>query len=165
MAKKQVDVEIKKFVDKLNKTIRDPKVPPRISKAISMFKKQKNLLYLDKDGVELKAVIKSQTNDTLDYAISIKNDGKFFCGTQNLRPCGGLRGKICKHIILGLIAAVKSGEANIDGMIDWVQNTKNFKPFLEKDEATEIFVKYKCALDGEIEWRPVELLPEDFIAF
>ncbi|MBN1801743.1 MAG: hypothetical protein JW891_09575 [Candidatus Lokiarchaeota archaeon] len=165
MAKKPVDKEIKDFVDKLNRTIKDSSVPPRISKAISMFKKQRNLLYLDKNGAELKAVIKSQTNNDLDYAISIKSDGNFFCGTQNLRPCGGLRGKICKHIILGLIAAIKSGEADINSMIEWVQKTSSNKPSLLRDEAMEIFVKYKCALDGEIEWRPIELLPEDFIAF
>jgi hypothetical protein len=159
------DSDIQEFVYRLMNSIRDVKIPPRVDKAIKMFRKQKNLLYLDKNPEQIKAVIKSQTNpDQLDYAVCISKNGNFFCGTQNLRPCGGLRGKICKHIILALIAAIKSGEANIEEMISWVNKTSSSVPRLNRSAATEIFIRFKLALDGEIEWRPVEIYPEDFMS-
>ncbi len=161
-----IDDRILLFIDKLKKSINDEKIPPRIDKAIRMFRREKNLLYIDKDNNSLKAVIKSQTKpDQLEYAISLKRNGEFFCGTQNLFPCGGLRGKICKHIILALIAVIKSGVGTRNDMINWVENTITHRPKFIKPEATEIFMKYQYALEGKIEWRPVEVLPEDFMAF
>lgn len=157
---------ILRFVNSLKSSIKDEKIPPRIEKAIRMYKKEINLLYIDKNDVFLEGVIKSQSHpDKLEYAIKIYSDGRFFCGTQNLYPCGGLRGKICKHIILGLFAVIKSDQGSIEEMIKWVNNTNKYKPFLDKNEATKIFLKYQNALEGLVEWRPVEILPEDFIAF
>ncbi|MFX1268337.1 MAG: hypothetical protein ACFFAK_10300, partial [Promethearchaeota archaeon] len=77
----------------------------------------------------------------------------------------GLRGKICKHIILALIATVKSNQGTVNELIKWVDNTKGIKPKLNKPQATAIFVRYENALEGKIEWRPIEILPEDFMAF
>lgn len=160
------DDRILKFVNQLNSSITDEKIPPRIDKAIKMYKKEVNLLYIDKNDEFLKAVVKSQSHpDKLEYAVKISSKGRFFCGTQNLRPCGGLRGKICKHIILALIAVIKSEQGTIDDMIKWVEKTKAYTPFFDKHEATGIFLRYQNALEGVIEWRPVEILPEDFFAF
>ncbi|MFX0077431.1 MAG: hypothetical protein ACFE96_18465 [Candidatus Hermodarchaeota archaeon] len=157
---------ILKFLNKLKSSIEDEKIPPRIEKAISMYKKEINLLYIDKTDDSFKAVVKSQSHpDQLEYAVKLSSKGRFFCGTQNLRPCGGLRGKICKHIILALIAVIKSNQGSVDEMINWVERTKLYRPFFNKDEATSIFLKYSNALEGVIEWRPVEVLPEDFFAF
>lgn len=153
------------FVEKLRFSIKDEKIPPRIFKAIKMYKKESSLLYIDKTNESLKAVIKSQTNpDTLEYAVYLHSSGSFFCGTQNLHPCGGLRGKICKHIILALIAAIKSEQGTINELINWVDKTRNMRPNFIKSNATAIFLKYQNAIQGIIEWRPVEILPEDFIA-
>ena len=161
-----VDNKILQFVDKIKFTIRDETIPPRITKAIRMFKKESNLLYIDKDNESLRAIVKSQTHpDKLEYAILLNSDGSFFCGTQNLYPCGGLRGKICKHIILALIATIKSNQGTVNELIKWVDNTKGIRPKLIKPQATAIFVRYYNALEGKIEWRPVEILPEDFMAF
>ncbi|MFX1410386.1 MAG: hypothetical protein ACFFA6_08535 [Promethearchaeota archaeon] len=161
-----IDDKILRFINTLNKNINDERIPPRINKAISMFRREKNLLYIDKDDDSLKAVIKSQTKpNQLEYAISLKSNGDFFCGTQNLFPCGGLRGKVCKHIILALVAVIKSGVGTQNEMIKWVDNTLSHRPKFIKSEATEIFIKYKYALEGKIEWRPIEVLPEDFMAF
>lgn len=161
-----VSDNILKFVRKINSSISDEKIPPRIDKAIKMYKKEVNLLYIEKDNNGLKAVIKSQTHpENLEYAVNLTSNGDFFCGTQNLFPCGGLRGKICKHIILASFAAIKSNQGTVDELIQWIDKTKTKKPYFDKDYATRIFLKYQNALDGKIEWRPVEILPEDFIAF
>jgi hypothetical protein len=124
------DNKILKFVNQLKSSIADEKIPPRIEKAIRMYKKETNLLYIDKNNDSFK-----------------------------------LRGKICKHIILALVAVIKSDQGTSDEMIKWVERTKLYVPHFNKDEATAIFLKYSNALTGVIEWRPVEVLPEDFFAF
>ncbi|NHI94511.1 MAG: hypothetical protein EAX96_18615 [Candidatus Lokiarchaeota archaeon] len=164
----QIDIDILNFVMNLKNSIPDSALPitHKIDKGISMFKRERNLLYIDKTDEGLKAAIKSQSHpENLEYAISLKLDGSFFYGTQNLHPCGGLKGRICKHMILALIATIKQGLSNQKDLIQWVKNSVNFKPKLEKIEATAIFLRNKNALEGKIEWRPVEIFPEDFMAF
>jgi len=147
-----ISENIVSFVSELNSTLRDQTIPPRIDKAIKMYKKETNLLYIEKENEFLTAVIKSQTHPKeLEYAVKLNKDGSFFCGTQNLHPCGGLRGKICKHIILALFAAIKSKQGTKEELIKWVQNTNFQKPSLDKTEATRIFLKYQNALEGKIE--------------
>ncbi len=171
MTKIQFDERLSQFQRDLMNAIQHSNLAPKIHKAINMLRREKNLLYIEKTEGNLKAVVKSQTNPKkLEYACSIKADGTFFCGTQNLRPCGGLRGSICKHIILTLIATVKQGYMPNYELIDWVKKTINNRPKLNKPEATSIFLHYKDTINGnlnavnQIEWRPVEILPEDFMA-
>lgn len=171
MTKIQLDERLSDFRRDLMNSIQHSNLAPKVYKAINMLRREKNLLYIEKAEGNLKAVVKSQTNPKkLEYACSIKADGSFFCGTQNLYPCGGLRGTICKHIILTLIATVKEGYMKNDELIDWVKKTINNRPKLNKSEATSIFLHYKDVINGnldavkQIEWRPVEILPEDLMA-
>ena len=80
-----IDDKIYKFIDRLEKAeFRDRTLAPKIWKALKMFKKEKNLLYIDKTGDSLKAVVKSQSHpEKLEYALTLKAYGTFFCGTQN----------------------------------------------------------------------------------
>ena len=167
MKNASADSSILTFIAGLTRANADPTLVPKIEKAIAMFKKERNLLYIDSDpgAGTMRAVIKSQTHpDELEYAVFLNKAGKFFCTTQNLHPCGGLRGQICKHIVLGLVALVKSGAMDGRELSSWVEQTAANRPALDKDEATQIFVKYKNALSGDSIWRPVEILPEDFMA-
>lgn len=166
MTKIEEDNKIWNFLDSLSTALLKSNIPPKISKAVRMYKKEKNLLYIDNAEQSLKAVVKSQTQpNKLEYACCLNDDGTYFCGTQNLYSCGGLRGSICKHIILSLIATVKEGLMTKSQLIDWVKKSVDIKPKFNKPEATKIFLKYKDALDGKIEWRPIEVYPEDFMAF
>jgi hypothetical protein len=171
MTKIQLDERLSGFRRDLMNAIQHSNLAPKIHKAINMLRREKNLLYIEKSEGNLRAVVKSQTNPKkLEYACSIKANGSFFCGTQNLYPCGGLRGTICKHIILTLIATVKQGYMKNDEIIDWVKKTINYRPKLDKSEASSIFKHYQSALNAKpngtqkLEWRPVEILPEDFMA-
>jgi hypothetical protein len=166
-----LDGSIDKFVNALGKAM-GADITGRIANAIKMFRKERNLLYVFRDSDGISAVIKSQTHpEELEYAVTINKDGSFFCGTQNLHPCGGLRGAICKHIILALLAIIKSQAATSKELIEWVKKTKDQKPVFLKPQANKIFANYRLALKGElvtnekIEWRPVEMVPEDFMAF
>lgn len=160
-----LDTNLLNFIKSLEHSL-NSMVYGKVDKAISMFKRERNLLYITRESDAISAVIKSQSHPyELEYAIKLNSDGSFFCGTQNLRPCGGLRGQICKHIILALIAVIKSKEATPNELIEWVKKSEQKRPEFIKQSATEIFLKYKMALEGKIEWRPVEIMPEDFMAF
>jgi hypothetical protein len=167
MAKKQMDEGVKNFLTFLLGAFQNTEIESKVEKAIKMFRKERNLLFIDKTDETLKAVIKSQTHpEELEYACTIGQDGTYFCCTQNLHRCGGLRGGICKHILLSLIASIKQGSGMDKELLEWVRNSmRQPAAVLDKKEATVIFLKYKNALDGKIEWRPVEVYPEDFMAF
>lgn len=122
-----LDTNLLNFIKSLEHSL-NSMVYGKVDKAISMFKRERNLLYITRESDAISAVIKSQSHPyELEYAIKLNSDGSFFCGTQNLRPCGGLRGQICKHIILALIAVIKSKEATPNELIEWVKKSDFFE--------------------------------------
>jgi hypothetical protein len=136
----------------------------KIKKATSMLKAERFQLFNDITADHMSGVVKSQTDPDLVYACRIQNDGNYACCTQNLNICGGLRGSVCKHLlvlIIGLVKAQQLDPATIDG---WVGKTQAQKPVLDKEKMGEIFVRYKGAEAGEIDWRPTETVPEDYYA-
>lgn len=136
----------------------------KIKKATSMLKKAGFQLYNDVTDTFMSGVVKSQTDADLVYACRINSDGTYACCTQNLNICGGLRGSICKHLlvlIIGLVKAEKLDPVVIDG---WVAKSMHEKAALDKEVMGEIFIKYKGAEAGEVDWRPTETLPEDYYA-
>ncbi|TFG30172.1 MAG: hypothetical protein EU532_01670 [Promethearchaeota archaeon] len=164
--KPELEDNLKAFTNEILRNFGDYYIGPKVMKAISMFRKERNLLYIDKTEGAFKAVIKSQSQPhKYEYACTLRSDGSYFCSSQNLYRCGGLRGGVCKHIILSLIAIIKQGNSTSKELIGWLKNSLNKKAILDKPEATAIFLKYKNALEGKIEWRPVEIYPEDFMAF
>ena len=57
-------------------------------------------------------VVKSQSSKDLVYSCRLAADGAFGCCTQNLRPCGGLRGALCKHLLV-LIVGLAVGHSTL----------------------------------------------------
>jgi uncharacterized protein YjbI with pentapeptide repeats len=136
----------------------------KVDKATKMLKKEGFKLFNDVTAASLSGVVKSQTDPDLVYACRITSDGDYACCTQNLNICGGLRGSVCKHLLVLIFGLVQAGEldpATIDG---WVAKSQAKAAELNKDAMGEIFLKYKGAEAGEIDWRPTETLPEDFYA-
>jgi uncharacterized protein YjbI with pentapeptide repeats len=136
----------------------------KISKATSMLKAEKFQLFNDITDAHLNGVIKSQTDPDLVYACRIESDGKYACCTQNLNICGGLRGSICKHLLVLIIGLVKAEKLDPTTIDEWVAKTRDNKPELNKETMGEIFIRYKGAEAGEVDWRPTETVPEDYYA-
>ncbi|MHA1520340.1 MAG: hypothetical protein ACTSRK_09165 [Promethearchaeota archaeon] len=139
--------------------------PGRYNRAMKMLKKDSYSLFLKIDKFRLYGIVKSQTNKELIYATIISENGQYFCGTQNLRTCGGLRGAICKHILLLLMAGIKSDMITVDYAIDLVRASLLRRPQWDKIEAQRMFSEYELQDADELEWRPVEILPEDLVAW
>ena len=136
----------------------------KIDKATKMLKAERFKLFNDVTDQYLSGVVKSQTDPDLIYACRIHKDGGYACCTQNMNICGGLRGSVCKHLLVLIVGLVQAGQLD-PGVIDaWISKTHSAKPVLDKEIMGEIFLKYKGAEAGEIDWRPTETLPEDFYA-
>jgi hypothetical protein len=138
--------------------------PARLQKAAAMLKAERFQLFADVTASAVTGVVKSQTSKDLAYSCRLSSDGQFGCGTQNLKPCGGLQGSLCKHLLVLIVGLAKAGKLDPATAANWVEASKAHKPALDKDALSETFLKYKGAEAGEIDWRPTETIPEDFYA-
>ncbi|MDP1822206.1 MAG: hypothetical protein Q8L48_03160 [Archangium sp.] len=136
----------------------------RMQKVTKMLRADRFQLFAEVTGDHLTGVVKSQTDGDLVYACRLGKGGEFFCCTQNLKHCGGLRGALCKHLLVLIIGLAQSGELAPELAHAWSLNSRRNKPVLDADAATATFVRYKGAQAGEVDWRPTETIPEDYYA-
>jgi len=138
----------------------------RLKKSLKMLKGERFQLFAEVCPDSLVGVVKSQTDPTLVYSCRLTENGSYACCTQNLNPCGGLRGALCKHLLVLLIGIAKAGDLDAAKACEWVLGSKRFKnAMLEKDVMTATLLRYKGAEAGEIDWRPTETMPEDYYAY
>jgi uncharacterized protein YjbI with pentapeptide repeats len=169
-AKRQIAVKIAKTVGSVTdiasflKALELRADKSKIDKATKMLKAEKFQLFNDITDAHLNGVVKSQTDPDLVYACRIESGGKYACCTQNLNICGGLRGSICKHLLVLIIGLVKAGQLDPSTIDGWIAKTHDAKPELDKEIMGEIFIRYKGAEAGEVDWRPTETVPEDYYA-
>ncbi len=154
-------VDMETFMRRLHENID----PGRVKKALKMLKQDAFQLYVDAGDDGLIGVVKSQKDPDLVYSCRLHSSGAFACCTQNLNPCGGLRGALCKHLMVLLIGLANANEIDPDTLDGWVQRSLLQQPQLDKEAMSSILLKYKGADAGEIDWRPTETVPEDFYAF
>jgi hypothetical protein len=129
-----------------------------------MLKADRFQLYAEVKNDTLVGVVKSQSDPDLVYSCRLGADGAFACCTQNLRPCGGLHGKLCKHLLVLLVGLAKAGQLDPATAEHWAQASRKRHPVLDKDAMSETFLRYKGAEAGEVDWRPTETIPEDYYA-
>ncbi len=169
-AKKQIAKKIEKAVGKVSDVASFLKAlelrieKPKIDKATKMLKASGFKLFNDVTDEYVSGVVKSQTDPDLVYACRVAHDGQYSCCTQNLNVCGGLRGSICKHSLVLIIGLVQAGELDPTTIDAWIAKTHSVKPELDKENMGAIFIKYKGAEAGEVDWRPTETVPEDYYA-
>src|SRR4029079_2863566 len=161
-AKKQIAKKVKKAVGTVSdvasflKALEVRIEKPKIDKATKMLKASGFKLFNDITDEHVCGVVKSQTDPDLVYACRVAQDGQYSCCTLNLNVCGGLRGSICKHLLVLIIGLVKAGELDPTTIDGWVAKSASNKAELDKEKMGEIFIRYKGAEAGEIDWRPTE---------
>jgi uncharacterized protein YjbI with pentapeptide repeats len=148
------------FVQRLQQTTDSGK----LKNALKMLKADRFKLYAQVDDEQLVGVVKSQTDSDLVYSCTLASDGGFGCCTQNLNVCGGLNGSICKHLLVLIVGLAKAGELDPNVVDTWIVASQKQKPTLDRDAMSDIFLKYKGAEAGEVDWRPTETIPEDYYA-
>jgi len=149
------------FLDRLRQTID----PSRLANALEMLRSDRFQLFNQAEEGSLTGIVRSQSNADLVYACRLASDGSFSCCTQNLNACGGLRGALCKHLLVLIVGLARASQIELASVQQWVQSSGSKRPKVDKDNASAIFLKYKGAEAGEIDWRPTETIPEDFYAF
>lgn len=154
-------VDFEKFMQNLSENFDTD----RLKKATQMLKKETFQLFVAVSDKSMVGIVKSQTDPDLTYSCKLTADGHSSCGTQNLNACGGLRGSLCKHLLVLLIGTTKADMLEPESAIKWVIASKTRKPAIDKDTITDTFLKYKGAEAGDIDWRPIETIPEDYYAF
>lgn len=162
MAPEGGSVDFKTFLSKLEQEFDQE----RLKKSLKMLKAERFQLFAEVAPDSLVGVVKSQTDATLVYSCRLTENGSYACCTQNLNPCGGLRGALCKHLLVLLIGITNSGELDAAKACEWVISSTRFRnATLEKDVMTATLLRYKGAEAGEIDWRPTETMPEDYYAY
>ena len=148
------------FVEQIQKKIEQG----RIDKAWSMLKSERFELFTDVTSDALMGVVKSQSSSDLVYSCRLSSDGAYSCCTQNLKPCGGLRGSLCKHLLVLILGLARAGKLDPATVNHWVDLSRSQKAAIDKDLMSTTFLRYKGAEAGEVDWRPTETIPEDFYA-
>jgi hypothetical protein len=138
--------------------------PARVAKALAMLQAASFQLFAEVSPDGVIGVVKSQSTDERVYSCRLAANGTFGCCTQNLLICGGLRGALCKHLLVLIIGLTRAGELDPATADAWTAASLSQKPDLDKEVMSEAFLKYKGAEAGQIDWRPTETIPEDFYA-
>ncbi len=136
--------------------------PAKLDKAMAMLKADRFQLFAKVAEDHLVGVVSSQSDPTLVYACRLAADGHYACCTQNLNVCGGLRGSPCKHLLVLIVGLARAGQLDPATAHAWTRASRGRKPELDRDAMAEVFLRYKGAEAGELDWRPTETIPEDF---
>jgi len=148
------------FLARLAKNVQ----PARLAKALAMLKAERFQLFAEASKDSLTGVVKSQTDPDLVYSCRLAADGAFACCTQNLKPCGGLKDALCKHLLVLIVGLAKADQLDRALVDRWVEASQTKHPALDKDVMSEAFIRYKGAEAGAVDWRPTETIPEDYYA-
>ena len=157
--------KMKLSLDSFMKAVESDTEPAKLQKALSMLKAERFQLYSQVTDEFVVGVVKSQTDPDLVYSCKLEKDGDYACCTQNLNICGGLRGSLCKHLLVLLVGLTQNGQVDPIIVHKWMKASRLRKPTLDKDAMGETFLRYKGAEAGEVDWRPTETIPEDYYAY
>jgi hypothetical protein len=136
----------------------------RLRRALDMLQAERFQLYAQVEESSLCGVVKSQTAEGLVYSCRLDSHGHFSCCSQDLELCLGLRNALCKHLLVLVVGLARSKSIDPALVGQWVKASRERRPQLDAEAMTEIFLRYKSAEAGEIDWRPTETIPEDYYA-
>ncbi len=90
-------------------------------------------------------IVKSQTSGDLLYSCRVASDGQFYCcGTQNVKPCGGLQELALQAPACPTSSVLaKAGKLDPATVSNWANTSKAQRPALDKDLLSDTFLKYK----------------------
>src|SRR5262249_7991150 len=125
---KTATIDIDTFMESLDRKCDTAK----LGKALLMLKAERFQLFSQIEKDSLVGVVKSQTNADLVYSCRLASDGSFSCCTQNLRPCGGLRGSLCKHLLVLVVGLTKGGELDPAAVDEWVAASRKKRPDIDE---------------------------------
>lgn len=151
-------IDLATFIQRLNEETDKAK----LDKALSMLKADRFRLFAEVLADSVTGIVKSQGDPDLVYSCRLDATGGYACCTQNLNICGGLRGSLCKHLLVLIVGLTQAGQLDPTQVDQWIAASRLQKPVLNKELMSETFLRYKGAEAGEVDWRPTETIPEDY---
>ncbi|HEX5270936.1 MAG TPA: pentapeptide repeat-containing protein [Gemmataceae bacterium] len=139
----------------------------RLSRAVEMLKAERFQLYAQVESGALFGVVRSQRDPRVVYSCRLASNGSFACCSQDLAVCLGLRGALCKHVMVLLIGLVRAGEIDPRTAERWVKASHEnlqYAVAIDDDLMSEALLRYRAAQAGQLDWRPTETIPEDYYA-
>jgi hypothetical protein len=136
----------------------------KLQKALTMLRAERFQLFAEVKPGLVAGVVRSQSSPKRIYACRLAEDGHYACCTQNLITCVVSRGSPCKHLMVLVLGLVNAGQVAPEAAVEWLGLARGQDSRPNKDEMTAIFLRYKGAEAGEVDWRPTETIPEDFYA-
>jgi hypothetical protein len=136
----------------------------RLDTALKMLEAERFQLFSQVEADSLAGVVRSQSSASRVYSCRLTAEGAYSCCTQNLRPCAGLKGRVCKHLLVLIVGLIRTGQADPATVERWLKAARAQRPVLDRDVMSETFLRYKGAQAGEVDWRPTETIPEDYYA-
>ena len=105
--------------------------------------RNRHLLFCELTASSILGVMHSLNDPQLFYACRLTDAGEYFCASNTIYACGGLRGALCKHLLVLVISKTKSGELDPATACAWIEASRRKDPHLNQDSAREIFQRYK----------------------
>jgi hypothetical protein len=135
----------------------------KIQRAIKMLQKERFQLYSHINEENLIGVVRSQTEEGTIYSPFLESTGHYGCATPDFEGCMGLQGEPCKHLMVLVLGLVHSGEFPAQTAWEWIRGSSSKRPVRREELTTDALLQYKGVVEGEVDWRPTETMPEDFM--
>lgn len=136
----------------------------RVDNVRRMLAAESFRLHHDLSPTQLVGIVRSQSEPERYYACSLAADGRYACCSERIHPCGGLRDGACKHILVLLLGLVQSGQIDAGQADAWLCASIGQRATLDREAMAELVLRYQGAQAGTLDWRPVDTIPEDFLA-
>jgi Pentapeptide repeats (8 copies) len=137
----------------------------RLGKAMKLLKRNRFTLFTQVKDDTMIGVVRSHATPGLVYACRLASAGRFGCCTHYLHSCSQQGGKMCHHVLVLLVGLAQSGQIDLARVAGWVEDSVYMHPDVNREDMSEVLLRYKGAEACEIDWRPTETIPEDFYAY
>jgi len=141
-------------------------VGTRLSNSMKMLRDEQVHLYSDVNADRVSGIVHSQSGGGV-YSCTLGKDGEYGCCDQVLDKCWSSQGHtMCKHLLVLVLGLVRNGELEAPKAFNWIKEAQANRPIKEdSSELAKTIVRYKGMQQGELDWRPTETIPEDFLAY
>lgn len=136
---------------------------PRLEKIGEMLKGERFQLFADVEEEHLVGIARCPSSAEALHCSWLAADGRFGCCTQNLRPCTGSKGALCRHLLTLIVGVVQAKRIDGATVYYWIELSRKQKPSFDAEEMSATFLRYVGATAGKIDWQPTETTPKDFL--
>jgi len=134
----------------------------KLDKALDLLQATPLELFYDLSKTSVSGVVRAPDDPDLAFCCHLSDEGAYGCCSSNLATCNGLRGSLCKHLLVLLVGLVQKGVLPADRAAEWVAASTGNKPETDKELCSQSLERLESAGRGGATWKPVATNPDDF---